>query len=214
MSQSSYRQQLRSTTRLYWSGLISRAAFESSMFVHVQTGFADAFSSGQREAGIKDDERTFQENLFLQMRTTIEQARIPMLADFISARSENAKFPYDATYGRVVMWANRWLDMSNSGKQMAHTDPLLTWELGNTEKSCASCLALNGKTKRATQWREANIEPQSQRLRCHGYRCDCSFSISDGPMSKGRLPLSTLEAGTLPKFDDPLWWKKFVVEGK
>lgn len=52
------------------------------------------------------------------------------------------------------------------------------WNLGKTEKHCATCSDMSGQEKTQSEWAElaaAGIMPQGHGLACRGFRCDCSY---------------------------------------
>lgn len=49
-----------------------------------------------------------------------------------------------------------------------------TFRLGNTERHCKTCSALDGVTLTPSEWDRLGIGPQSPDLECGGWNCDCS----------------------------------------
>lgn len=216
MSQSSYHASLRRSAILYWIGLISKPQFESSISIHIKTGFEDAYASGQKTIGISKDERTFQETILLMTRTVVEQSRIPGLSDLIEMRTKEKGFPFSSVAHRVQMWANRWLELYNDALLTGTKDPKLKWVRGPTEKGCVTCTTLNGHVHRASVWKASGISPQSKSLKCGGWNCLCSWIPTTDRGTPGRIPTSVFAANahTLPDDigDDPHWWKKYITE--
>ena len=64
----------------------------------------------------------------------------------------------------------------------------------NNEKdlkdNCRTCLALDGKVKRASFWDTTGVHPQATNgtLECNGYNCGCELIPTDEPLSRGPLP--------------------------
>ena len=62
------------------------------------------------------------------------------------------------------------------GLESAADDGLFTWVLGNTEKHCKSCLALNGQIHRFSEFKKRGLFPKADKLECGpGKLCDCSL---------------------------------------
>lgn len=82
--------------------------------------------------------------------------------------------------------ANRWtlaLDgFFNSVKFMGAGNKMLTWNLGNTERHCDTCLSLNGQRHRASWYIGRNYIPKKpgSNTDCGGYHCDCSITDDNG----------------------------------
>ena len=58
--------------------------------------------------------------------------------------------------------------------------------------NCSTCLRLDGKVKRASEWEAANLHPQSppnEKLLCRGWRCACVLEPTTEPLSRGPLPV-------------------------
>jgi hypothetical protein len=95
--------------------------------------------------------------------------------------------PADVTQrreSRAAMWAATMAGMYAFGQTWRQDDPFLRWQVGPTEH-CSDCNRLNGQVHRASEWRASGWQPQSSRLECSGYRCQCYFTVVDGPSSGG-----------------------------
>lgn len=53
-------------------------------------------------------------------------------------------------------------------------DPALTWRMDPDAEHCTDCLALNGQTRKASEWKAANLYPGSLQTQC-GQNCRCSL---------------------------------------
>lgn len=63
----------------------------------------------------------------------------------------------------------------NGASLWAKGNQVLKWNLGKTEKHCASCLGLNGTSHRASWYISHNYIPRrpGASMECGGYYCDC-----------------------------------------
>lgn len=88
---------------------------------------------------------------------------------------------------RIELWVNKGLArIYNLGLSSARENPLLGWQLGQTEEHCETCLAASRQVHRSRRWKEAGIQPKADTLLCGGFRCDCSFVPVQG-RAKGRF---------------------------
>ena len=92
-------------------------------------------------------------------------------ADIVAARDE--QLDWEPLLSRADMWANRYNDVVNQSI-MTTKEQKLIWVYGDTDH-CPDCLALNGIVAWASEWEEADIRPQSDRLQCHGFNCACEI---------------------------------------
>lgn len=83
---------------------------------------------------------------------------------------------------RADMWTNKTLtDFYNQGRISADRNGYYEWKLGRTEQHCPDCQRLNGQIHRFKDWYGKGWIPQSDKLACHGYRCDCRLDKAQGP---------------------------------
>jgi len=171
-----------------WNGSISKRDFIGVMKQIIPLAFERAWLDGAGAAGITDvDELTDIEKSILKERIKEEKRYIRGFATFIVKHNKKTGYQFKQLKSRASMWWNRYHDIVNQSRAMALWDKKLKWIYGDT-MHCTSCLKLNGKVKRASQWVEAQIRPQHPDLACHGFKCECVFEETDEPMSKGRLP--------------------------
>lgn len=90
----------------------------------------------------------------------------------------------DKLRNRLALWVFTLAGMDAVGKQHAApvviqgevVEPEYTWELGQTEKHCSTCLEQDGVTRTASGWKALaaiGVQPQGTGLECRGFRCDC-----------------------------------------
>jgi len=186
-----YRMAIRSPVRGLWTGHLDYDQFFDAMMAAIRRGFTQAWYQGARECGIAPNELKPDERLALEAAINNEFQFIDGLGSYVEANSKANKGKLGRSFARTKSWINRYNSLRNQAKLSACGDKKLTWRLGKTEEHCRSCLALSGKTKRASQWKAAGIQPQNapnEKLVCGGFLCDCTLEPSDEPMSKGPFP--------------------------
>lgn len=81
---------------------------------------------------------------------------------------------------RAGMWANKTLtEFYNAGLMSADANGMYEWVLGNTEH-CDDCQRLSGQKHRLKEWSKSKWLPQSDRLECHGFNCQCRLVKTTG----------------------------------
>ena len=99
----------------------------------------------------------------------------------------NDKPTREVLEGRTALWVNKSLtQMYNAGRVSADNNGYYVWELGATEKHCEDCQRLAGQVHRFKEWYSRGWLPQSDRLSCQGFQCDCRLKKTDGP-GQGRF---------------------------
>ena len=188
-----YRRAVRAAVRGVWTGALNQPQGVAALGDGVKRYFRLAFYEGAKECGILPDEMTTPEKTKLSNRIQYE---FTFMKDFIAAvregrKGSEAERPLAQFLGRAEMWVNRYTELRDLGQMLACGDRKLQWRLDPAKENCISCIRLNGKTKRASQWEAARalgIYPQSPALKCGGFRCGCTLLPTDEPMSKGKLP--------------------------
>lgn len=188
-----YRSALRSAIRGLWTGALTRIEFEDFMFTALFRRYTEAWAEGASACGITPADYTEAERLRLEQMIYEDAGHIFGLADAIEATNRAAGGTLGPFFSRAELWVNRYNAVMAEAQTMACADQKLAWRLGPTREHCSSCLKLNGKVKRASQWQAAGIRPQSRELECGGWRCLCKFEVTTEPISKGPLPKITKE---------------------
>jgi hypothetical protein len=175
-----------------WSDSLDLFNFLDAMYATVQMGLTNAWYEGAERAGIMPDEITDEERRELRNQVSTQANYMIGFADAIVKGSKKNKGKFAPLMSRAQMWINQYSSVANLALVMAKNDPKLKWIYGDFVKThCRSCLKLNGKVKRASYWRRLEIRPQAYRnpkLECRGLRCQCKFSPTSEPLSKGPLP--------------------------
>lgn len=186
LSLGSYQSQLKGIVRSLWKGDIDRRSFNAQMNSAIKFGLLDAWAAGERVCGITGEDRTPEE--FRALNKLIDQD-LSHISDFGAWVKANPKgtMKLQPLLSRTTMWSNRWNEAKNLAQAIACADQKFVWRLGPTDH-CSTCLKMNGKVKRASQWAAVDVRPQHSSLKCKGYRCQCTFEPTDAPVSKGRIP--------------------------
>jgi len=175
----------------FWSGKITQTVFVLKMFRFVRKGFEGAFELGMKSIGILPDEILIADRLQFQNWLTDELLYVMPLSNYILNNQQKNFGKWSLIKNRMKLWGKRYLDILNKSRTLGGFDIKLQWNLGATEKSCKSCLKLNGKVKRASYWAENNIYPQNppnDKLECGGWNCDCELLPTDKKLTSGRMP--------------------------
>lgn len=156
----------------------SRNQFKQAMI----KAFGDAFDAGWLEGGgvlpIDDDAMTW-----IETRLHQEAAFIDLLFKEVTQLRKDKEFDYfQWITAKADSYTRSLRELHNTAKMMANRRQMLTWQLGNTEKHCRTCLKLNGKRHRAIWFIEHNYIPgrPGAAMDCHGYNCDCSLVDDKG----------------------------------
>lgn len=178
---------LRSAVRGFWSGMLSEGEFVTAFNDTIDFRLREAYQNIANKYGIGEDEFTESEQNWID-NFIIEQ--IMQTGSFTDAILENAKPAGKLTplLDRVELWANRYNQVENNAITFFGENQKLVWNVTANKVHCVNCARLEGYVKRASQWRDYPLEPQSPYLACGGYRCGCSLDETDSPMSRGTLP--------------------------
>lgn len=79
---------------------------------------------------------------------------------------------------RVALWSGAAGAVLVVGRTFREDDPVLTWRRGPTIEPCDDCLAFEGFSMRASQWRDLWDQdrlPQGFGLECRGFHCLCDL---------------------------------------
>lgn len=137
-----------------------------------RAAYADGLEAGGVDDGLSDE----------------DLARAAVL---VSEQSQYVTSFLDTVYGKglseaqveqhATLWVNKSLtDFYNAGQLSANANGLYEWQLGATEKHCATCLRMNGQKHRLKEYHAKGILPKSGDLDCGGWQCDCSLTRTTG----------------------------------
>lgn len=190
-SEVGYRNAIRASVRALWSGVFDYDNFWDGLSTAIKFYFPRAWHEGAIDCGIAPNELTSAEKSKLQQAINYEFQWIHGYATAIEENSQANGGKLSPLFSRAEIWIGRWEGVKSEARTMACGNKKLKWILGTTEKSCSSCLKLDGKVKRASYWEEKGILPRvhgASYLECKGFRCDCTLQVTDEPMSRGPLP--------------------------
>ena len=188
LSISGFKMNIRTSVRGLWAGHLIYAQAYDNMVRAIERGLEQAWNEGAAECGISPDERTGAEQLALDEAIRSNVGYVKRFLDHVEASSKANKGKLTPLFTRADLWITRYNEVQMRASAMACADQKFIWRLGPTKEHCSSCLKLNGKVKRGSQWTEAGIYPKHPDLECGGWKCECTRTKTDAPMSKGALP--------------------------
>ncbi len=155
---------------------------ENLMLGLLQSSGQKAFQDGLREGGVND----LPDDSDLQEIQNIIANSIDYLDPLLQQAFSGDIAPLDV-HLRAEMWANKTLtQFFNAGRISSDRNAMYEWLLGQTEKHCPDCARLNGQVHRFKDWYARDWLPQSDRLDCGGFRCDCKLMRTSNP-AQGRF---------------------------
>jgi hypothetical protein len=161
------------------------------MFSAIERHLEIAWREGAAECGIRPDERTLEETARLNEFIDGQIAFVPRLGAFIQENSKAEGGLLRTSLKRLPPWVNRYNEVKAIAQEMACEDTKFQWFLGQTLEHCRTCLKLNGRVMRASQWAKLDVHPQDTRpgkLECRGFNCDCRRRKTDRRATPGPLP--------------------------
>lgn len=181
-----YRSAIRSAVRRLWLGGEYFNFIDTMNFV-LQRHLTAAWNEGAAICGIQPDELSDTE-LSARERFINEQFEYLLgFGDSIQEGSKASGGTLSTHFNRTELWVNRYEDAKNQSKLLACKDQKLKWIYGDTQH-CNDCAKLNGRIYRASVWEKYNVYPQSRRLSCHGYRCQCRLEPTSDRANSGQPP--------------------------
>lgn len=182
-----FRKAIRAAVRGLWTGALTKSDFLSVMDSALNRHLQAAWKEGAKECGIKPSEYTPEEKAALALFIYNQMGFVPGFADAIESGSKKNGGKLGPLMQRGGLWVNRYKQASNQATGMACKNKKLKWVYGDT-LHCRDCLKLNGRVYRASVWQSMGISPQSSKLACKGYRCQCRWVETDEPLTRGRPP--------------------------
>jgi len=161
----------------------SRGNFNTRMNTLIKFGLNDAWNAGAAAIGVMPEEMEQADRDQVLSIIAEEKTHVGGLLDYIDQLANTPGASLQQALPRLNMWGNRWNDVYNQALTYFGAKARLQWVLGPTEH-CGTCLHLSGVVAWASEWQTANIRPQSQRLICHGFNCQCQLV----PVDRRRSP--------------------------
>lgn len=184
-SAADFGRRVRGLARGVWAGEIDWLAFGDSMAWAIYRGYEQAWVEGAARCGIRPEERSDRERIVLQREIVEDNQRIRGFADYLQAHTKALGFKLSTVLSRAEIWTNRYTAIVTLAQVTACADRKMVWYLGRTEKHCTDCFTYEGHVYRASIWTKYGALPQSRRLECGGWRCDCRLVPTDAPVTPG-----------------------------
>lgn len=179
---------IRNAVRDLWRDNIDIAIFIAVMMFIIRSGFTAAWHRGAAQAGISPDELTPEELAALEGEISVDVGSISNFALAIAAASRALGGALAPLLTRAELWVNRFGEIQSYALRMAARDQKLMWVWNPLKEHCGDCLRYNGRVYRASVWDRYGIRPRMSELECGGWRCGCSFVVTDDPVTPGRPP--------------------------
>jgi hypothetical protein len=171
------------------SGNMRVGGVRSALRSELQEAGEQAYRDGLEEGGVSFDDLDATEKADARRKIA---GWVSSQSSFIDKFASEVKSAEKATdlEGRAQLWINKSLrTILWVGKADGAGNKMVKWNLGNTEKHCKTCLALNGQVHRMKDYVASGFVPGSSKLECTGINCDCFFTdTKEGTGARGRLP--------------------------
>lgn len=189
MSLSNFKSSLTASARGLWSGQLDSLSFADSIFSTLRRGYIQAWYEGAKQCGVLPDELSEEETAQLNLMIGDANQYVGGLADYIFNHSKVQGISFEDIKPRLFLWVNRYEEVKARATSMACGDKKLKWVIDGGEH-CRTCLKLNGRVHRASQWAKFGISPRmvTDRLACGGFRCKCQFIETNEKATRGRFP--------------------------
>lgn len=180
----SYRRALRTITRSFFGGDVTREVFERAIADDIRVDAEDVFAEGLTEGGGDPTEMTDDERSYLDNWIENQISFVSGLGDAANESKADRKMQR-AFNDRLDMWVDSMQTLGMTAKGFASANQMGQWKLGQTEKHCSTCSKLANDSPHRVSWflRKGYIprENGSDTLACKGFRCDCGiFSVKTG----------------------------------
>lgn len=194
-SEDSFRRGLRHIGLAYFEQRVVFLDFIQEMNRLLAFHYSQAWEEGEKACGFTAAERTDEQRQRLQSEVARDMQSVYGLASHIESQharqvigDAGKRIAWASVSSRLDLWANRYNAVRAAGQTIVCADRKMVWYLGRTEKHCTDCLGYEGRVYRASTWRGAGAMPQSRRLECGGWHCDCRLVPTDAPAMPGRPP--------------------------
>lgn len=187
-SLSTFTASINAASRGLWLGELDALSGADSLFSAIGRGFEQAFTEGQKEYGVKANERTEEESKELARLIGDNYQFVGRFVEWIVVHNKASGAPWEMIRARAAEWINRYVYVQTVGREMANANQKEIWIRGRTESGCCDCLRLHGRVYRNSTWAKI-AQPRSPALNCGGYHCDCRREKTDLPLTRGRPPI-------------------------
>lgn len=183
---------IRANIRGLWRGELATFDFLDSMRAAIERNLKRAWLEGAAICNIQEDELSDRE---IEAMTQLINSQFPHLIGFAETIEQNSRAnggQLQPLLQRGEMWINRYNEAKERGQGMACADEKAIWILGATEQHCKSCGGFAGRVYRFSVWDTNGAIPQTSRLCCGGFRCDCRREPTDQRVTPGPFPTRLL----------------------
>lgn len=144
--------------------------------------FGAAFEAGWEDGG---GELPFDGDALTWFNARLEQefGFIEQLFDEAKELRKNPDFDYlSFSASKAESYTNTLRQIHNEAQVRVRDNVMVTFELGNTEKHCKSCLKLNGQRHKLSWFvSHGYVPPHGENLDCSaGGHCDCKLKTDKG----------------------------------
>ena len=157
-------------------------AFRNAFRRAVNDAFNLAYVAGYADAGGATEEMEPDDAAWIQARIEAEIGYADLLFQDLKALRGEEDAPVFVE-ARSQGYANTLDSIYLEGKLRGDKNKMVTWQIGQTEQHCKTCLKLNGQ-RHSIKWflKRGYIprEPGSATLECGGYHCDCGLYTDKG----------------------------------
>jgi hypothetical protein len=132
---------------------------------------AKAYRDGLRDGGVDPGEIS-EDDLSEISQLAAEQSMY--VTNVGTAIYKDETVSPDQAAGKPQLWWNKSImPFYQTGLASADKNGMYEWFLGATEDHCGDCSRFNGQRHRLRDWIKRGLMPQSSKLECGGWRCDC-----------------------------------------
>lgn len=140
----------------------------------------EVYLEGMSEGGLTEEDLDDEDERTIADWIATQKDSVEGFVDFCRTIKDVDQDQRSARQGAILsragMWVNSLAELGGLGRIRGKEGELATWELGDTEEHCSSCLTNSDlKPHRLKWWRDSGRLPRSRELDCHGYNCDCTL---------------------------------------
>ena len=182
-----YEETLKRLARKLWEGSFDALDFVEEMDYAIREGLTNAVYDVLASLNMTPAELSFEERVKLLEFIGNNVDRVWRLASWIEQNRRGIS-ALATIYSRIQMWARQYRKTANFFKKLLGGTIKYKWIWSPKKEHCKDCEKLNGRVYRANVWVRYDIEPQSPRLACGGYRCGCDLIPTTENATPGRPP--------------------------
>lgn len=177
---------IRGAVYALWNDSIDFMTFIQTISSAVLRQYEQAWREGSAVCGITSAERTMDETRVLDREIQLALGAVVGFADFVEAHKKVDGHLLKVSAYRRDIWINRYDSIVTLAQATSCADQKFQWFLGGAIDHCDDCLGYHGRVHRGSVWRSVGAIPQSTRLACHGYNCQCRLEPTTARATPGR----------------------------